>query len=155
MLTVQIHKLNSGRVLQVDVILYAQLCKPVINMRKMVDGHIANEGAIDFICAHPPVHPTKENNCLSSNNERFAKARAVNLEFWNKHGWPSRYFLLLAAAFVVSRFISRIDLSTASKYCAIFSASRPFSSIVLAKRAAKTCACLSGIFFLTRNLTVF
>ena len=63
---VQFEKLDGRRVLELDAELAGDLAQCVIEVRKVIDGHIANKGAANFIVASAAVQPAKKEEQLKA-----------------------------------------------------------------------------------------
>jgi hypothetical protein len=59
-LDVQLEELDGRRVLELDAELAGDLAQGVIEVREVIDGHVADEGGANFVVARAPVQPAKE-----------------------------------------------------------------------------------------------
>jgi hypothetical protein len=59
-MSIQLEKLNGRRIFELDAQVAGDLAQSVIEMREVVEGHIANERAANFIIACPAVQPSQK-----------------------------------------------------------------------------------------------
>jgi hypothetical protein len=59
-ITIQLEKLHGRGLLELDAEVAGDLAQGVIEMREVVDGHVANESAANFIVAGAAVQPSNE-----------------------------------------------------------------------------------------------
>jgi hypothetical protein len=57
---VQFQELHGWRLFELDAEVVADLAQAVIEMREMVQGHVTDERAADFVIARAPVQPANE-----------------------------------------------------------------------------------------------
>src|SRR5580698_7007032 len=67
--TVQLEKLDRRRLLELDAELAGDFAKGVVEVREVVDGHVANEGAANFVVARAAVQPAQEEKELKARRE--------------------------------------------------------------------------------------
>lgn len=60
----KIHETKQRRIFEVNSLLCCDLAQRGINVRKMVGGNVADEGAIDFVVAHAAMQPAEEDDEL-------------------------------------------------------------------------------------------
>jgi hypothetical protein len=63
-LAVEFQELDWRRFLDLQAEAAGNLTQGVIEVRMVVDGHVAHEGAADFIVAHAAMQPTKKEETL-------------------------------------------------------------------------------------------
>ena len=63
-MTVQVKELNRWRLLQLQPEVTGDLSQGVVEVRKMIQGHVADEGAADFVVAGAPMKPANEHGEL-------------------------------------------------------------------------------------------
>jgi hypothetical protein len=66
---VQFEKLDRRGFLELDAEVAGDLAQGVIEVRKMIDGHIANESPANFVVAGTAVQPAKEEKQLEARGE--------------------------------------------------------------------------------------
>jgi len=66
---VQFQELDRWRLFQLNAELAGDLAQRVIQVREMIDGHVANEGAANFVVARAPVQPAEEEKELKTCRE--------------------------------------------------------------------------------------
>ncbi len=57
---IQLKKLHRRRVLELDAQVAGDLAQTVVEMRKVIESHVANEGAANFIVACAAVQPSNK-----------------------------------------------------------------------------------------------
>jgi hypothetical protein len=57
---IQFEELDGRRILELDAELTGDLAQGVVEVREVVDGHVANEGAANFVVAGAAVQPAKK-----------------------------------------------------------------------------------------------
>ncbi len=57
---VQLEELHGRWLLELDAEVSSDLAQGVIKVRKVIDGHVANEGAANFVVARAAVQPAKK-----------------------------------------------------------------------------------------------
>jgi hypothetical protein len=62
--TVQVEKLNRWRLLQIQPEVTGDLSQGVVEVREMIQSHVADEGAADFVVAGAAMKPTNEHGEL-------------------------------------------------------------------------------------------
>ena len=66
---VQLEELDGRGILELDVEAGSDLAQGVIEVREVVDGHVANEGAANFVVAGAAVQPAEEEEQLEARGE--------------------------------------------------------------------------------------
>jgi hypothetical protein len=66
---VQLEELDGGRVSELDAELAGDLTQGVVEVREVIDGHVANEGAANFVVAGAAVQPAKKEEQLEARGE--------------------------------------------------------------------------------------
>jgi hypothetical protein len=61
---VQLEKLHVGRIFEFQAESIGDLPQRVVQVRKMIGGHVTHEGAAHFIVAHAAVQPSKKKEQL-------------------------------------------------------------------------------------------
>jgi hypothetical protein len=68
-LAVQLEELHGRRFLELDAEVAGDLAQGVIKVREVIDGHIANEGAANFVVSRAAVQPAKKEQQLKARGE--------------------------------------------------------------------------------------
>jgi hypothetical protein len=63
---VEFEEMDGRRFLELDSEVTGDLAQAVIEMRKVIDSHVANEGAADFVVARAAVQPAQEEKQLKA-----------------------------------------------------------------------------------------
>lgn len=66
---VQVDEAEEGRIFERNSLLRCDLAQRGINVRQMICGDVANEGAIDFVIAHTAMQPAQEYDELHGGRE--------------------------------------------------------------------------------------
>jgi hypothetical protein len=101
LLPIQIEETDRRRLIDFDAMVRGNASQGVIDMRQMIDGYIADEGAFDGGIAQTPVQPTQENTELRE------QRKDNDHPIWVHECDPQTYLLSLPAI--------RGDLSNRSK----------------------------------------
>src|SRR5579859_5371737 len=67
--TVEIDEADEGRFVERNSLPRGDFVERVVNVRQMIGGDIANEGAHDFVVAHAAMHPAKKQNELRADRK--------------------------------------------------------------------------------------
>jgi hypothetical protein len=78
-LPIQFQKLNGWRLLELDAEMAGDLAQSVIEMRKMIQGHIANEGAANLVVARAAVQPANEKEQLEARRKGNDKPVKIHM----------------------------------------------------------------------------
>ena len=70
-LVVQFHELDRGRLVQFHAEARGELPERVIDVRQMIDRHVAHEGAVDFVVSRATMQPAQKNSELSDDCGRY------------------------------------------------------------------------------------
>jgi len=65
-MAIEFEELDGRRVLELDAELASDLAQRVIEVREVIDGHVADEGDANFVVAGAPVQPAKEEKQLET-----------------------------------------------------------------------------------------
>jgi predicted RecA/RadA family phage recombinase len=57
---IQFQEMNGRGILELDAQVTGDLAQGMVEVREVVDGHVANEGAADFVVAGAAVQPAEE-----------------------------------------------------------------------------------------------
>jgi hypothetical protein len=68
-LAVQFHKMHGGRLFQLYAQVAGDLSKRVIEVRKVIDGHISHKCGANFVVARAAVKPPEKNEELDERGE--------------------------------------------------------------------------------------
>jgi len=63
-LAVQLEELDVRGFVELDAEVAGDLAQGVVKVREVIDGHVANEGAANFVVASAAVEPTKKEEQL-------------------------------------------------------------------------------------------
>jgi hypothetical protein len=63
---IQFQELDWWRLLDLDAEVAGDLAQGVIEVRKVIDGHVANEGATNFVVARASVQPAQKEEQLQA-----------------------------------------------------------------------------------------
>jgi len=58
--TVQVHKADEGRIVEFNSLLGGDFLQRIVDVRQMISGDVAHEGARDFVVAHAAMQPAQE-----------------------------------------------------------------------------------------------
>jgi len=70
LLPIQLEEANRRRIFDFEAMMRGDAAQRVIDMREMIDGHVADEGAFDGGVAQTPMQPAKENTELRHERKR-------------------------------------------------------------------------------------
>ena len=71
MAAVEVDELDQRRFVEINSLLHGDFLQRVVNMRQMIGGDVAHEGAGDFFVAHAAMQPAQEDDELHDDgNER-------------------------------------------------------------------------------------
>src|SRR5260370_34576317 len=93
---VEIDELDERRFVELNSLLGGDFLQRVVDVRQMIGGDVAHEGAGDFVVAHAAVQPAQEDDELHRDrNKRCEPAHAgtpagARNEHWNRLERPSR-----------------------------------------------------------------
>ena len=65
-MAVQLEELDGRGLLQLDAVVSGELTERVVNVRKVIEGHVANEGAANFVVAGAAVQPAEKDEKLKA-----------------------------------------------------------------------------------------
>jgi hypothetical protein len=69
LLSVQLEELDWGRLFEVDIQFAGDLAQGVVEVREVIDGHVADEGAANFVVACAAMQPAQEDAELNDRGE--------------------------------------------------------------------------------------
>lgn len=63
-MAIEVDEADEGRFVEGNSLPRSDFVQRVVNVRQMICGDVADEGAHDFVIAHAAMHPAKEENEL-------------------------------------------------------------------------------------------